>query len=87
MLKFEGIAKIGDRLRAYDFEPTEGRNVHYFAEGSVVGIHDAVGEERYKAYEIICENDTLFDGARNGERVFVPMETLFDFDTRVTKIG
>lgn len=84
MLKFEGIATIGDRLRAYDFEPRTDRKIHYYAEGYVVGIYDAVGPEKYKAYEILCDNDTLFNGKRIGERIFVPMETIFDYDERVT---
>ena len=83
MLKFEGIA-VGSTIKAYDFEPMEGRRNRY-----VTGkILDTVVKDGAKFYIINCETDSAFgpDHNRTGRDVFVPMEMCMDFDNRVTKV-
>lgn len=91
-LKFEGVAKVGEVVRAYDFKPMSGREDCY-VEGKIIGVTDKVG---YKAYEIICGRD-VFDGKRSqegdkgsrvGKIVFVPMEVSFmEYDARIINLS
>ena|ERR1039457_2333412 len=90
-LKFEDVAKVGDTIRAYDFEPMEGRT-DYFVEGVVLEVHNRVSNTfrwggSYE-YTIACSRDSGAQGkwSRVGDKVFVPMETTFDWDGRITKI-
>lgn len=73
LLKYEHI-EPGTRVRAYDFEPMQGREER-FVEG-VVSRHDWWAHA--KVLVIDCDRDTLWDRpprSRVGEEVFVPMET------------
>ena len=80
-LKFENIAGIDDIIRAYDFQPMEGRPTRY-VEGIVEGIVDNIG---YRAFKIFCTFDT--EDYRQGKTVFVPLEVSFsEFDARVSKV-
>jgi len=85
MLKCENIANIGDTIRAYDFQPMEGR-VDKFVEGVVVekGFVPATMGGGYSAFVIKVTKDT--DGDRIGTGVLVPFETTFDYDGRVVNI-
>lgn len=88
-LKFENTAKIGDSIRAYDFEP---RNLadypDMFVEGEILNI--VTHPSGAKCFLILCTNDsnapTLEYRNRVGAEVYIPMETGMDFDTRVTKL-
>lgn len=87
MLKFEGQFKLGDRIKAFDFEPMEGRPDRF-----VVGQVTAIGyvADGYKAYTIRVEEDSTAEGlySREGHDVFVPMEvSIFEYDNRVTLVG
>jgi hypothetical protein len=83
-LKFEGIAQVGDTIRAYDFEPMAGRPDHYI-EGVVCEL-TTVKPHGYKAYDIRLTYDSM--GVRPiGTAVYVPMETGMDYDNRVEKIS
>jgi len=86
MLKFEGKFNVGDVIRAYDFEPMQGRG-DSFIEGKIVKL-EADGLY-YKAYVIeatrkVCNGKeyTNFDSGR----CFVPYETSMDYDHRIFKI-
>lgn len=80
-LKFEGF-QTGDRIRAYDFEPCEGRRDRY-----IIGTILEVDAWHLGAlcYRVEVENDTTF---YNNPRdvVFVPYECIFDYDGRVTPV-
>ena len=84
--------EVGDLIRAYDFEPCPGRPDMY-----VVGIVKKIGwiRNEYIGYTIDCVYDTIMAKAKGvnepevsrvGCEVFVPVQTLFDHDGRVTKI-
>ena len=86
MLKFEGLADVGDFIRAYDFKPMIGRP-DCFVEGAVSGIQ---GHRGWVEYVIVCTKDSMADGkwSRVGETVFVPMEVseCSEWDNRIMKI-
>lgn len=92
MLKFENTAQIGDMIRAYDFEPIEGREEHYvtgrvIAKGPIFTPVGIDGEERYvcEGYTIVTQYDT--GGTREGFNVYVPFEMgMTDFDGRVENL-
>jgi len=84
MLKFEESFVIGDRIKAYDFEPIPGRE-ECFIEGTII---DTTSEPGYLAFVVECDND-VFGGSvvhddRIGKHIFVPMETSMDYDNRIT---
>jgi len=84
MLKYEGL-QIGQKIKAYDFEPIEGRQEHYVA-GRIVDINPA--GIPYSCYVIIVEEDTDVndDYHRLDERVYVPMGTTMDDTWSVPRI-
>ena len=87
-LKFEYDVLIGDRIRAYDFEPMDGR-VDRYVEGVVQRTSSEYGA---KCFVINCDVDSICPkgslGSRVGEEVFVPMEVSFmEYDSRITVIG
>jgi hypothetical protein len=84
-LKFEGVAMVGDTIRAYDFEPIKGRLDSYI-EGDVREIVEAVTPFGYKAYHVILTYDS-FGRRPRGTSIYVPMETTFDWENRVQKIN
>ena len=82
MLKFEKLANIGDRIRAYDFMG----NREAFIEGKIIAkgeIHHPVnGMYMYDAYTIIADKDGAGFG-REGEEAYIPFETSLEYDGRV----
>lgn len=87
--KFEGFA-VGQTIRAHDFEPISGRE-----ECSVIGEIEQVNVDGtasapYAHYVILCTDDVwrgvsrLNEYSRIGRRVTVPMESMMDWDDRVT---
>jgi hypothetical protein len=92
MMKFEGVAKVGDVIRAYDFKQMFGRSDAY-VEGIVENANCT--EPGYKCYKITCVAD-FWDGKfRKGVRssriakvVFVPMEVSFmEYDARIINLS
>lgn len=82
--KFEGFM-VGDKVRAYDFEPMEGRKPRY-VEGIISEVREkGTSEHQYSHYVIIVDVDTLFDECPRGT-VYAPMETSMDFDNRIIKV-
>ena len=89
MLRYEGIAETGDRIRAYDFEPREEIG-EIFIEGVVLGQETKFGAA---GYLIECDNDVCTtrevpaEFTRVGDKIFVPYQlALLEFDGRVTKL-
>lgn len=85
MMKFEGLA-IGTSIRAYDFEPMEGRKDRYI-DGVIIEEHN----QYFRGYKIRVFNDSSFgngEEGRVGHIAVVPMEIAFDdYDGRVTVIS
>lgn len=81
-LKYEDQFKVGDKIRAYDFQNVPD----HYVEGSVL----RTDTHKYAiCYVIACVRDTLASSHRVGKEVYVPMETLFESEwkfERVTKI-
>lgn len=83
--------EVGDLIKAFDFEPCPGRPDCY-----VVGVVKEIGwiRNEYIGYTIDCVYDTMAKAAgvneaevsRVGREVYVPVQTLFDYDGRVTKV-
>ena len=85
MLKFEGLANIGDTIRSYDFY---GMDTHI--EGTVIDKgwikHPVHGYDMYKGYTVRCTKDTQDAGYysnRLHDLVYVPFESSMDYDGRV----
>ena len=77
MFKFETLAGVGDRIRAYDFMG----NTSAYIEGVVVDQGMTPGG--YFGYTIDIERDGMGAG-RKGDRGYVPYEVAFmEYDGRV----
>lgn len=86
MLKFEGLAKVGDRIRSYDFMG----NKEAYIEGKVVAkgsiYHPTEKYYMYEAYSIEIDVDAAEFG-RKGDIGYVPFETGFmEYDDRVVLV-
>lgn len=85
LLKYENVAEVGDMIKAYDFKPCSDRKEQY-----VIGRVKAKGTVNiqggsFKAYTIEVIEDTVFPaGAR--QEIYVPMQTGFDFNERITLV-
>jgi len=92
MLKFEGIAKVGDIIRAYDFKPMAGRD-DAFVEGIVEKTN--CNESGFSSYKITVTVDKFrkYETKANprnrvGQIVFVPHQISFmEFDFRVINLS
>ena len=92
MLKFEGIAKRGDIIRAYDFAPCAGRD-DAFIEGVVENANCT--EPGFKCFKVTVTADKFqkYETKANkknrvGAIMFVPFETSFmEFDFRVINLS
>lgn len=81
--------EVGDCIKAYDFEPCEGRPEYY-----IVGIVRSIGwvRDEYIAYFVECfydSDESSYKGSRwsrVGQTVYVPVMTSMDYDGRVTKV-
>lgn len=89
MLKFEGVAKVGEYIKAMDFRPYEGQD-DMFVIGKVIEkgqlYVDCAFTDRkiplYEGYTIECVYDT--EGDRVTREINVPFEVgMVDWDDRV----
>jgi hypothetical protein len=86
-LKFEGVANVGDVIKAFDFEPgLRGRPDQY-----IVGVVRAKGEvsgwvQSVFSVECVYDSTATKDRTRVGLNVGVPFELTFDYDGRVVKV-
>jgi hypothetical protein len=83
MLKYQNLANVGDRIRAYDFRG----NKEAYIEGKVTAkgeVCDAEGRYIFLGYTINIEKDSVQeDFGREGDIGYVPFETTLDYDDRV----
>ena len=92
MLKFEGIAKVGDTIRAYDFKPMAGRD-DAFIEGVVENAN--CNEPGFNCFKVTVTVDKFqkYETKANkknrvGAIMFVPHQTSFhEFDFRVVNLS
>ena len=88
-LKHENVANVGDKIRANDFMPREGRNACYI-EGTV--IEKGTCDDKYYSCYKISLTKKIFDGKDLTDKVkdkiwYVPFEIDFDeHDTRIQKL-
>lgn len=87
-MKFEGVAKVGDYIRGYDFKPMRGRG-DCFIEGKVITLTSEYG---YDAYKIEIDRAVFDDKELPKEELqkfgFVPFQTSFgEFDGRVINLS
>jgi len=90
--KFEGF-KVGEKIRAEDFEPCPGRGACYI-EGGIVAVNRAGNSQRPYSHYVISISKDVFDGveqldlshSRLGDIGYVPMETSMDWDSRVQAV-
>ena len=77
---------VGDLIKAFDFQPMEGRTDRY-----VVGKVKAIGSvtadyQTFDAYTIECVYDSI-EGRREGLTIQVPVEVFFsEYEGRVTRV-
>ena len=94
MLKFENVANVGDVIKAFDFQPMEGRNDSYLV-GRVIekgemfydnGVPMCHG---YKVYVTDSRSGSdRFDINRVGIEMIVPFEmSITEFDNRVEVVA
>lgn len=90
MLKFEGKFKVGDTIKAFDFEPCDDRPPSYMI-GTVTNIKaDFQGVQAY-----VIELDSHIMSGREGiesygddKTAYVPHQVgFFEHDERITKVG
>ena len=82
MLKYQNLAQVGDRIRAYDFRG--GKD--YYIEGVVTAkgtIETPRGVLMYTGYTIDIDVDTMPGAGRVGDIGYVPFETSLDYDDRI----
>lgn len=80
MLKFEGKFSVGDRIRAYDFEPRVGVPDRF-----VEGVITEVGNDfnGVAGYVVKVDVDSVFT-KNPREEIIAPYECLFmEFDGRI----
>lgn len=81
-LKYENVAKIGDRIRSYDFHGNKDR----FIEGKVTSTSN---ERGFSAFVVVVDSDDGSPhGIRVGQTVLVPMEVAFmEYDGRIENLS
>lgn len=84
-LKFEGFA-IGDRIKAFDFEPRPGRKDRYVVGRIIEVVRNGSENLPFAHYWIRVERDTSYTDELRRKYVAVPMETTFDYDGRVEEV-
>lgn len=77
------MLKIGDLIKAFEFEPIPGRDDKY-----VIGAIDRIEEFAYVIKGETIIKDTAFDTARmkEGVEIRVPFKTMFDYEGRIVAL-
>lgn len=80
---------IGQKIRAYDFKPMEGRNK--FIEGHILNTgwikHPTYGHDMFEGYTIRITNADRANDPRIGDIGYVPFDMDFqEFEGRITKL-
>ena len=85
MLKYENVAEVGDVVKAYDFEPMEGRPDRFLVGTVTAKGKTPLGFARYTV--TVTESPSPLSN-RVGEEMFVPFGIAFDdWDGRVSKVA
>ena len=83
MLKFENVAEVGDSIKAYDFQPIDGRPDRF-----LVGTVTSKGKTPlgFAGYTVTVTESSIPN--RVGEEMLVPFGMVFDeWDGRVSKVA
>ena len=88
MLKFENLAEVGQKIRAFDFIG----NKEAYVEGVVLEKgwikHPTLGYEMYQGYSVRVEKDGVQESfGREGDIAYVPFETSLEYDDRVELVA
>lgn len=101
MLKFENVANVGDVIKAFDFQPMEGRDDSYLI-GEVIEkgpMYMEMGEHAWgnkvhvcNGYKVLVKDSRSgsesYDINRMGTEIIVPFEmSITEFDNRVEVIA
>ena len=84
MLKFENVAEVGNKIKAYDFRPMEGRPDRF-----LIGIVTNKGKTPlgFAGYTVIVTESEGY-AERVGLEMFVPFGMVFDdHDGRVSLVA
>jgi len=75
--------QTGDLIKAYEFEPIEGREELY-----LIGAIDRIEEYGFVIKGETIIKDTVYNTARmnEGVEVRVPFRTMFDYEGRITAL-
>tara|TARA_Y100000004_G_C8930338_1_gene419628 strand:+ start:1239 stop:1649 length:411 start_codon:yes stop_codon:yes gene_type:complete len=82
---YSEVANIGDYVKAWNFEPREGRSDSYLIGKVIDKVSHLNGDVPYYHYKVQCVR--YADGGReeyNNEVFYVPFKTTFDYADRVT---
>ena len=83
MLKFENVAEVGNKIKAYDFQPREGHPDRFLI-GIVV--NKGMTPLGFGGYSVTVTESSIPN--RVGEEMLVPFEMFFDeFDSRVSLVA
>jgi hypothetical protein len=90
-LKYETVANVGDIIKAYDFQPRGKNNLESYTVGVVQekGKHPKDGWACYTITPIFRLCEGVIQTNESGlpyDRIYVPFQSIFDFENRVTKI-
>lgn len=93
MLKFETTANIGDVIKAFDFQPMEGRDDSYLtgqviAKGPVFADNGTYMCDGYTVNVLFSNSGSeKFDAQRKGIEMVVPFEMdMLEYDERVSLV-
>lgn len=91
MLKFEGVAEVGQIIRAFDFEPREGMP-NEFIEGRVVKKGEVIHPEgfyMFDGFHIEITGAARENDGRIGDVGYIPFEIggFGEWDGRVERVG
>lgn len=89
MLKFAETAQVGDKIRAFDFQPIPGRDDHFII-GTVIAKgpinHPVEGFYMFDGYTIEITGADSETDSRIGDTGYVPFESMMDYDGRVENL-
>jgi hypothetical protein len=96
MLKFESIANVGDKIKAFDFQPMPGRPDNYLVgrvieKGQMFVEHEGRNVYLCDGYKVYVTDSSSgsdkFDMKRIGTEMIVPFEmSMMDFDDRISVV-
>ena len=85
MLKYENVEEVGEVIKAYDFEPMQGRPDRF-----LIGEVTAKGKTPmgFAGYTVNVTESPYPLSDRVGDEMYVPFGIMgFDWDNRVSKVN